>query len=117
MRQWQTFKTFNALKSALGPSGPGKVWHHIVEQCQGKCTRAAFPSEMIHNTKNVVAVPKEVNQALNKFYSGTQPYTDGKTVRDWLNTMTFKEQMKFGKEQLERALKEYEEKHKDYIKP
>lgn len=26
------YKTFDALKRAIGPTGPGQVWHHLVEQ-------------------------------------------------------------------------------------
>jgi RHS repeat-associated protein len=40
---YRSFRSFGELKSALGSAGPGKVWHHIVEQCQGNCTRSAFP--------------------------------------------------------------------------
>lgn len=80
------FGSFNALKSALGPAGPGRVWHHVVEQCQGNCTRAAFPSQMINNTKNVRAITKQVNQKLADYYASKQPFTGNKTVRDWLSS-------------------------------
>jgi hypothetical protein len=101
------YKSLDALKSALGKAGPGKVWHHIVEQCQGGCARSAFPPEMIHNTKNVVAVPREVNQKLANFYSSKVPGTNTR-VRDWLNGKSFKEQYEYGRRQLEKAMKEYD---------
>jgi hypothetical protein len=101
------YNSFNSLKSALGSPGPGKVWHHIVEQCQGKCTRSTFPSKMINNTKNVVAVPKEVNQRIADFYSRTIPGTK-MTLRDWLSKKSFKEQHEYGKKLLDKAMKEHE---------
>jgi hypothetical protein len=101
------YNSFDALKSALGSAGPGRVWHHIVEQCQGKCTRSTFPSKMINNTKNVVAVPKEVNQRIADFYSRTVPGTK-MTLRDWLSKKSFKEQHEYGKKLLDKAMKEHE---------
>jgi hypothetical protein len=103
LRGGTAYKSFDALKSALGPAGKDKVWHHIVEQCQGKCTRAMFPSEMINNTKNVRAVTKRVNQRLADYYSSKPGWTLGKTVRDWISSKPFKEQHKFGLERLKEA--------------
>ena len=109
----QSFGSFEKLKAALGPAGPGKVWHHIVEQCQSNCTRSAFPSNLINNTKNVAAVPKEVNQRLADLYARKIPGTN-MTVRDWLSKKSFKEKYEYGKQQLDKVLKEYE---KNKIKP
>jgi RHS repeat-associated protein len=108
----EAFSSFGALKRAWGSAGFGKIWHHIVEQCQGKCTRSGFPAETLNNSKNVVAVPKEVNQALANFYSSKPAFANGATVRDWLKTKSFKEQLKFGKEQLKKATEKYEKEHK-----
>ena len=110
----QSFKSFKELKAALGPAGPGKVWHHIVEQCQSKCTRSALPSNLINNTKNVAAVPKEVNQRLADIYSRKYEFTNGKTLRDWLSGKPFKEQYEFGKNLLDQELKKYEKDPKKY---
>ena len=110
----RTYNSFTALKRAEGPAGPGKVWGHIVEQCQSKCTRATFPSQMINNTANVVKMPASVNQALANFYSSKPRFTGGLTVRDWLSKKSFKEQYEFGKKELEKALKEYEKNRDKY---
>jgi hypothetical protein len=59
-------------------------------------------------------VPKEVNQRLADFYASKQPFTKGKTVRDWLNGRTFKEQYDFGRKQMDKAMKEYEEHQKKH---
>jgi RHS repeat-associated protein len=108
----RAYSSFTALKHAEGSAGPGNVWGHIVEQCQGKCTRAAFPSGMINNTANVVKMPTAVNQALANFYSSKPRFTGGLTVRDWLSRKTFKEQYEFGKKEFEKAMNQYE-KNKD----
>jgi RHS repeat-associated protein len=102
------YGTFNALKKAWGAVTEGNVLHHIVEQCQSKCSRAGFDTKAINNAKNVVEVPIPVNQALNAFYSSsTFRFTNGKTVRDWLSGKSFKEQLKFGKEKLQEIMKKY----------
>ena len=103
------YKSFDAFKKVQGPAGPGKVWGHLVEQCQASCTRAGFPSRMINNTKNVVKMPKAVNQAMADFYSSKPGFTGGKTVRDWLNGQSFKKQQEFARKTYERLTKRYEE--------
>lgn len=109
-RPFKSYDSFTSLKADLGPAGKGNVWHHIVEQCQGKCTRSSFPSRMINNTNNVLSIPDRVNKNLNKLYSSKQPYSQGKTVRDWLSKKSFKEQYEFGKKELEKAMKDHEAK-------
>jgi uncharacterized protein RhaS with RHS repeats len=113
------YKSFEAFKAAQGPAGAGKVRGHLVEQCQANCTRASFPSRMINNTKNVIKMPKEVNQAMANFYSSKQPFTGGKTVRDWLNGQSFKKQLEFGKSTYENLKSKFEKtggKEKDWWK-
>ncbi len=102
---FRTFTSFDALKTTLGPAGEGKVWHHIVEQRAGNIDR--FGAQAIHNTSNVVAVDRSVNQAIANYYSSipTKGFTGGKTVREWLGTKSFTEQYKFGRDVLERAIK------------
>jgi RHS repeat-associated protein len=91
------FKSFPALKKYLGSPGVGNVWHHIVEQCQGKVTRSGFNASLVHNLDNVIAVNKAINKAINSYYSSTkQAFTGGKTVRDWMNGKSFKEQYEIG---------------------
>jgi hypothetical protein len=80
------YKSFDAFKKAQGPAGAGKVWGHLVEQCQANCTRAGYPSRMINNTKNVIKMSKEVNQGMANFYSSKPGGIFGKqTLRDWLS--------------------------------
>jgi hypothetical protein len=109
------YKSFEALKKALGSSGTGKVWHHIVEQCQGGCARSSFASQMINNTKNVVSIPSVVNSRLAAIYNSNKlPFTQGKSLRDWLNGKSFKEQYEYGKKLLDREMKKYEKDTKNY---
>ncbi len=96
------FKSFDAFKRAMGPAGEGKVWHHIVEQRTANIEK--FGAEAIHNTRNVVAVAREVNQAIANYYSSKTFYTGGLTVREWLSTQSYEEQVQFGQMILERVL-------------
>jgi RHS repeat-associated protein len=105
---FRSFNSFSELKRTLGPAKPGNVWGHFVEQCQGNCTRAAFPSKMINNTGNVVQMPKAVNQAMADFYSSKTPFSGGKTVRDWLNSQSFKKQQEFARKTYREMMEKYE---------
>ena len=64
----QSFKSFEALKDALGSPGEGNAWHHIVEQAQQR----RFGAFAIHNTDNVIAIPRQLNSDLNAVYSSNQ---------------------------------------------
>ncbi len=97
LRGGVSFKTFKALKDAIGPPGAGRVWHHIVEQNQIK----KFGAAKIHNTKNVMSIEWGVNVKLNNYYNSKRPFSQNMTVREWLRkTKSFDEQYQFGLEKL-----------------
>lgn len=100
----RAFGSFNSLKSALGPAGEGKVYHHIVEKRAANVER--FGAQAIHNTRNVVVISREANQAIANFYSSIprSGFTGGLRVREWLATQTLAEQEAFGLRILELVL-------------
>src|SRR5262249_51248765 len=55
-RAWGSFSGF---KSAMGPAGPGKEWHHIIEQTPRNVTR--FGGEALHNTENIITLDKTLH--------------------------------------------------------
>ncbi len=93
-REVRFFKSFRALKRGLGSAGDNKVWHHIVEQRKPNIKK--FGPEAIHNTTNVVSVPREINEAINTYYSSNRRFTGGQTVRQWLGSQSWREQFDFG---------------------
>jgi hypothetical protein len=103
------YKSFEAFKAVAGKAGDKQVWHHIVEQCK----TCQFPATIIHNTKNLVAVPKIVNDRLNALYSSKVASISGnKTIREWLKGKPFKEQYEFGKKKLKEELDRYNKENK-----
>ncbi|MBI2682254.1 MAG: RHS repeat-associated core domain-containing protein [Acidobacteriales bacterium] len=96
----RAFKSFDAFKAVMGTAGKGNVWHHIVEQSKLK----QFGAEAIHNTANVRAVPREINQKIANFYSSKPRFAEGMTVRKWLEGQSFEAQYKFGEDVLNKAL-------------
>jgi hypothetical protein len=93
-RAWGSFSGF---KSAMGPAGQGKEWHHLVEQTKGNVKR--FGGEAIHNTENVIPLDKTLHDDVSSFYSSIQ-WTATKssrlTVRKWLSTQSYEAQREFG---------------------
>ena len=85
------FRSFSAFKRAMGLAGPGRVWHHLVEQNRV----VQFAAKTIHSVKNVVSIPRKVNQKIADYYSSKRWFTNGKTVRAWLRGKPFKEQFEF----------------------
>jgi len=92
------FTSFRALRHALGPAGEGKQWHHIVEQSK----IGQFGADAIHNVDNVVAIPTPIHRQISGFYISKQPFTNGLTVRKWLDGQSFQFQRQFGLDILKR---------------
>ncbi|NNB95887.1 hypothetical protein HJC10_17465 [Corallococcus exiguus] len=91
LRAW---KSFSGFKNAMGPAGPGKQWHHIVEQTPGNVQR--FGPEAIHNTENVIAIDEQKHKVLSAFYSSVQEVSGGRVVREWLRLQPYEAQRAFG---------------------
>ena len=65
---------------------------------------AKFGAEAIHNTANIVWLPHgkgTIHAKISGYYSSKQPFTGGKTVRQWLSDQSFEEQAAFGQQVLE----------------
>ncbi|OJH34466.1 hypothetical protein BON30_43905 [Cystobacter ferrugineus] len=93
-RAWGSFGGF---KSAMGKAGPGKEWHHIVEQTPGNAKR--FGGEALHNTENVIALDKAIHTRVSALFSRKVLRITGSrilTVRQWLSTQSYEAQREFG---------------------
>jgi hypothetical protein len=93
-REWQTH---SGMTSALGPAGPGRQWHHIVEQTETNIRN--FGPEALHNTENVIPLERAIHQEISRLYSQIRKDITGSetlTVRKWLSTQSYEEQRKFG---------------------
>jgi hypothetical protein len=93
-RAWGSHKGF---KSAMGSAGPGKEWHHIVEQTRGNVKR--FGGEALHNTENVTALDKALHTEVSRLYSSIRYDITGTstlTVRKWLSSQSYEAQRAFG---------------------
>ncbi|MET0404251.1 MAG: hypothetical protein ABW123_17700 [Cystobacter sp.] len=93
-RAWGSFSGF---KSAMGKAGPGKEWHHIVEQTPGNAKR--FGGEALHNTENVAALDKALHTRVSALFSRKVYRVTGSrllTVRQWLSTQSYEAQREFG---------------------
>jgi hypothetical protein len=92
-RAWGSYSGF---KSAMGSAGPGKEWHHIVEQTPGNVKR--FGGQALHNTENVVPLDKGLHTRISSFYSAVRRDITGSpsTVRKWLSTQSYEAQREFG---------------------
>lgn len=81
----------------MGKAGPGREWHHIVEQTPGNVQR--FGPESIHNTDNVIPLDKGLHTRVSAFYSSIRESITGSitmTVRQWLSTKPYEAQRDFG---------------------
>ncbi|WP_157758784.1 hypothetical protein [Cystobacter fuscus] len=93
-RAWGSFSGF---KSAMGPAGTGKEWHHIVEQTPGNAKR--FGGEALHNTENAIAMDKALHDKVSAFHSRIRFFITKSTrltVRQWLSTQSYEAQREFG---------------------
>jgi hypothetical protein len=94
---FRSWGSFSGLKNALGPAGPGKAWHHIIEQTPGNVER--FGPHAIHNTENVIALEQALHARISALYSSIRLNITGSnslTIRQWLSTQPYEAQRKFG---------------------
>jgi hypothetical protein len=102
-RDW---KSFSGFKKAMGKAGPGKQWHHIVEQTPGNVQR--FGPESLHNARNVVPLDEALHTRVSGFYSSIQQEITGSrslTVRQWLSAKSYEAQRDFGLQAIEKVQK------------
>ena len=98
-RAWGSFSGF---KSAKGPAGPGKQWHHIVEKTPSNVKR--FGGEALHNTENITALNEGLHTDVSAFYSSIREGITGSntlTIRKWLGTQSYEAQRQFGLKAIE----------------
>ena len=96
------FHSFSAFKRAMGNAAEGNQWHHIVGQHADNIRK--FGAESIHNTNNLVEIPKELHYKINGYYNSKPLELGGLTVRDWLKTQSFEAQYEYGLEIVQKAL-------------
>ena len=100
---FRAWKSHSGFVKAMGKAGPGKQWHHIVEQTPGNVRR--FGPEAIHNTDNVVPLDTGLHTRVSAFYSSIRERVTGSssmTVRQWLSTKPYETQRDFGLLAIER---------------
>ncbi|WP_164002181.1 hypothetical protein [Pyxidicoccus caerfyrddinensis] len=93
----RAWKSFSGFKKAMGKAGPGKQWHHIVEQTPGNVQR--FGPESLHNARNVVPLDEALHTRVSAFYSSISEgitRSSRLTVRQWLSTQSYEAQRDFG---------------------
>jgi hypothetical protein len=103
---FRSWGSFSGLKSALGPAGPGKQWHHIVEQTPGNVEQ--FGPHTLHNTENVIPLEEGLHTQISAFYSRKRFFitnSESLTVREWLGTQSFEAQRQFGLQAIENIKK------------
>jgi hypothetical protein len=103
---FRSWGSFSGLKRALGSAGPGKNWHHIVEQTPGNVER--FGPHALHNTENVIPLEQSLHTRISALYSSIRWNITGSrslTVRQWLSTQSYEAQRKFGFMAIEKVTK------------
>jgi hypothetical protein len=94
------FASEETLQTYLGPAGKDWAWHHIVEKWQVP----RFGAQAIHNTGNIIRIPKHVHDLISGFYSSKRRISQGLIVRQWLSAKSFDEQYQFGMDQMSKFL-------------
>lgn len=93
------FDSYSAFKKEYGKASDyvnNGEWHHIVEQ--NTVEKGINSAQSVYNTQNTVAIPKELHVKISGYYSSN--YTQGLTVRQYVNTLSYEQQYRFGIEVL-----------------
>lgn len=95
------YKSYPAFIRDVGKAGDGMNWHHIVEQNPANVKK--FGQEKLQNPHNIIRIPGgkgSLHAKISGYYSSKQPFSEGKTVRQWLSNKSYEEQYEFGIEKL-----------------
>lgn len=98
------FRSERELREYLGPAGPGREWHHIVEKRLAENGR--FPAEVIHSTDNIINLPVAVHRRINAIMSAKDEETGGVVRRRWMERFSYGEQYNMGLDLIKKASKE-----------
>lgn len=98
------FRTEGELRDYLGPAGPGREWHHIVEKRQA--CRDGFPPELVHNTDNIISLPLEVHRLVSAKMSSKAEEFDAIVRRFGVEKLSFANQYNYGLDLISRTLKD-----------
>lgn len=99
------FKDEREMRRYLGPAGPGREWHHIVEK--RLAGRPGFRPELIHSTDNVISLPVEVHRYISNKMSSKDPAYGNDVRRYWVEKMSFADQYDHGLDLIEAALRRF----------
>jgi hypothetical protein len=99
-----SYNSYSAFRWKHKSAGPGYEWHHIVSQHAENVKR--FGVERIHNTNNIVRLPKWLHDKISHFHSTKQWFSGDLTVRKWLERQSFEEQAAYGRNLIERFRKD-----------
>lgn len=94
------FKSEKELKEYLGPAGPNRHWHHIVEKWLVR--DGVFPPEVIHATDNIISLPDKVHYCITGKMRSLYKDT-GFITRKVVGTWGFADQFNFGIDLIDRC--------------
>lgn len=97
------FNSARELREFLGSAGPGREWHHIVEQ---RLAGWRFPEEIIHSTDNIINLPADVHQRINAAMQRNDPEFGNLSRRAWIEDKTFGEQYNLGLDLIQQVAEE-----------
>jgi RHS repeat-associated protein len=93
----QYFNSFRAFKRQMGRAGDNMDWHHIVEQNPANISQ--FGQRALQNTQNLVPIDRILHRRISALYSSIRPDITGstsQTVRQWLSSQSYQNQMVCG---------------------
>ena len=92
----RSFDNVNDLNKFLGSAGSGRAWHHIVPQ--SSIGKNGITAKMVHNTDNIINIPKDSHEIINGIYAGgsIRHGLDSGRLRDLLGGGSFDEQFRNG---------------------
>lgn len=99
------FRSMGELRRYLGPAGPGREWHHIVEQRLAE--KGIFTPEEIHNTDNIINLPIEVHRRVSARMSRRYEAFISNIRRFEVEILDFSEQYNQGINLVEKTLREF----------
>lgn len=107
MQQGNSFGSQSGFRSSYGSAGPGKEWHHIVEQWQAR--DGLISPQLIYNSYNTIALDTSLHREVSKYYSSKHEFTGELTIRKWVAQFPYDVQYAYGLRVIDQIMEKYKE--------
>jgi hypothetical protein len=88
------FNSMHVFEKVFGKAPLDMVYHHNVMQFRDNITK--FGPWFIHNTRNIMLIPRDIHDRITWLQNTVRPYSDGLVYHQWVRQFDYSRQYREG---------------------